>query len=101
MFYRYISENIINYFNKNEHAAGNVDFDYAKLNDDQISDDVISDCIKSKGLFIYPSELFNNVYETYKNNPNDLNVVINDIFQKIEERSLNTTNEKNIKGLLT
>ena len=101
MFYRYISENIINYFNKNEHDAGDVNFDYAKLNDDKIEDVVISDCIKSKGLFIYPSELFNNVYEKYKNNPNDLNVVINDIFQKIEERSLSTTSEKNIKGLLT
>ncbi len=101
MFYRYISENIINYFNKNEHAAGKVDFNYAKLNDDQIEDNVVQDCIKSKGLFIYPSELFNNVYETYKNNPNDLNVVITNIFQKIEERSLGTTSERNIKGLLT
>lgn len=101
MFYRYISENIINYFNKDEHDAGKVDFDYAKFNDDEISDDVVQDCIKSKGLFIYPSELFNNVYETYKNNHNDLNVVITNIFQKIEERSLGTTSERNIKGLLT
>lgn len=101
MFYRYISENIINYFNKIEHDAGQVDFDYSKLNDDQISDEIISDCIKSKGFFIYPSQLFNNVYEKYKNNPNDLNVVINNIFKNIEEHSLSTTSEKNIKGLLT
>lgn len=101
LFYRYISENIINYFNKNEHDAGDVDFDYAKLNDDEISDDVMQDCINSKGFFIYPSELFNNVYEKYKNNPNDLNVVITNIFKNIEERSLHTANEKNIKGLLT
>ena len=101
LFYRYISENIINYFNKNEHAAGNIDFDYVKLNDDEISDDVISDCISSKGFFIYPSELFNNVYEKYKNNPSDLNVVITNIFKNIEERSLNKANEQDIKGLLT
>lgn len=101
LFYRYISENIINHFNKNEHAAGNVDFDYAKLNDDEISDDVISDCINSKGFFIFPSELFNNVYEKYKNNPNDLNVVITNIFKNIDERSLNKANEQDIIGLLT
>ena len=101
LFYRYISENIINYFNKDEHAAGDVDFDYAKLNDDEISDDVISDCINSKGFFIYPSELFNNVYEKYKNNPNDLNVVITNIFKNIEERSLNKASEQDIIGLLT
>ena len=101
MFYRYISENIINYFNKNEHAAGDVNFDYAKLNDDQIEDEVMQDCIKSKGFFIYPSELFNNIYERCKNDPSDLNVVITNIFKNIEEHSLNTPSEKNIKGLLT
>lgn len=33
MFYRYISENITNYINEDEIAAGNIDFDYAKLSD--------------------------------------------------------------------
>ena len=31
MFYRYISENLTNYINADEIAAGNADFDYAKL----------------------------------------------------------------------
>ena len=31
MFYRYISENLTNYINKGEHAAGNTDFDYIAL----------------------------------------------------------------------
>lgn len=30
MFYRYISENLTNYINADEIAAGNADFDYAK-----------------------------------------------------------------------
>ena len=34
MFYRYISENITNYINKGEHDAGVMDFDYAKLSDE-------------------------------------------------------------------
>ena len=33
MFYRYISENLTNYINSNEHKLGNKDFDYAKLDD--------------------------------------------------------------------
>jgi type I restriction-modification system DNA methylase subunit len=33
MFYRYISENLTNYINKGEYAAGNTDFDYIALPD--------------------------------------------------------------------
>ena len=33
MFYRYISENFTAYINEGEHAAGNKDFDYAKMSD--------------------------------------------------------------------
>ena len=35
MFYRYISENLTNYINKGEHAAGNADFDYTVLSDEE------------------------------------------------------------------
>ena len=35
MFYRYISENICNYINSGEHEAGNTDFDYAKMPDEE------------------------------------------------------------------
>ena len=34
MFYRYISENLTNYINAGEAEAGNTDFDYAKLSDE-------------------------------------------------------------------
>ena len=34
MFYRYISENLTNYINRGEHEAGNPDFDYALLSDE-------------------------------------------------------------------
>ena len=33
MFYRYISENLTNYINGGEAAAGNTEFDYTKLSD--------------------------------------------------------------------
>ena len=35
MFYRYISENITNYINAGEMAAGNEDFNYADLSDEE------------------------------------------------------------------
>ena len=35
LFYRYVSENLANYINKNEWASGNTDFDYAKISDEQ------------------------------------------------------------------
>ena len=34
LFYRYISENLTNYINKGELEAGNTDFDYSLLNDE-------------------------------------------------------------------
>ena len=60
MFYRYISENLKNYVNQDEFDAGNLDFDYAKLSDEeafQVKDDLVN----SRGFFILPSELFENV----------------------------------------
>ena len=38
MFYRYISENLTNYINAGEQDAGNTDFDYAKMSDDEAED---------------------------------------------------------------
>ncbi|MBO6179264.1 MAG: type I restriction-modification system subunit M N-terminal domain-containing protein [Selenomonadaceae bacterium] len=35
MFYRYMSDNLTTYINKGEHEAGNLDFDYAKLSDEE------------------------------------------------------------------
>ena len=35
LFYRYISENLTNYINKGEREAGEADFDYAKLSDEE------------------------------------------------------------------
>ena len=34
LFYRYISENLTNYINRGEFEAGNKDFDYSLLNDE-------------------------------------------------------------------
>ena len=60
MFYRYISENLTNYINKDEHDAGNPDFDYTKLDDKQ-AEMARADMVNVKVFFILPSELFCNV----------------------------------------
>ena len=39
MFYRYISENLTNYINAGEQDAGNIDFDYAQMSDDDAEDE--------------------------------------------------------------
>ena len=72
LFYRYISENFTNYVNHGEVEAGNVDFDYIKLSDEE-AEQAREDLIQSKGYFILPSELFCNVREKAANNEN-LNV---------------------------
>ena len=56
MFYRYISENITNYINHDEHEAGNADFDYAELSDEE-AEQARADMVKTKGFFILPSQL--------------------------------------------
>ena len=60
MFYRYISENFAEYINKGEREAGNPDFDYAKMSDEQ-AETAREGLIQEKGFFILPSELFCNV----------------------------------------
>ena len=60
MFYRYISENFAAYINEGEHAAGNTDFDYAKMSDAE-AEPAREGLVQEKGFFILPSELFCNV----------------------------------------
>lgn len=57
LFYRYISENLTNYLNKGEWEAGNIDFDYAKIEDIE-AENARADMVETKGFFILPSELF-------------------------------------------
>ena len=60
LFYRYISENFADYINRDEWDAGNPDFDYALLPDEE-AEQAREDLILTKGFFILPSQLFVNV----------------------------------------
>ncbi|MCG9525473.1 type I restriction-modification system subunit M [Providencia rettgeri] len=93
LFYRFISENFAAYI-----EAGDDSICYASLTDDVITDDIKDDAVKTKGYFIYPSELFCNVAATANTNPN-LNTDLAAIFSSIESSAYGYPSEVDIKGL--
>lgn len=97
LFYRFISENLTNYINAEEHKTGTTEFDYAKLTDDQ-AEFGRKDTVHEKGFYILPSELFVNVQKVAKNDDN-LNETLSGIFRNIELSAQGTDSEDDIKGL--
>jgi type I restriction enzyme M protein len=97
LFYRYISENITAYINAGEWEAGNTEFDYAKLSDEE-AEQAREDLVKTKGFFILPSELFENVRARAKDDEN-LNETLEQVFSNIEASAQGTESEDNFKGL--
>ena len=97
LFYRYISENLASYINKDEIEAGNPDFDYAKLPDEN-AERARDDLVKTKGFFILPSELFMNVRKCAPFDDN-LNETLEKVFRNIEASAQGTDSEYDFKGL--
>jgi type I restriction enzyme M protein len=97
LFYRFISENLITYINRNQHEAGEKNFDYEDLSD-EVAEKAREQIVDEKGFFILPSELFNNVAENAKNDE-DLNVTLENVFRDIEKSAQGKESEGNLKGL--
>ncbi|MDR0310995.1 MAG: type I restriction-modification system subunit M, partial [Acidobacteriota bacterium] len=97
LFYRYISENLTAYINEGEHAAGDTAFNYAALSDSE-AEQARDDLVKTKGFFIFPSELFENVRKSAADDEN-LNEALESIFKDIESSAQGTDSEANFKGL--
>jgi type I restriction enzyme M protein len=93
LFYRFISENFTNYI-----EGGDENVDYASFPDDKISSEIKDDAVKTKGYFIYPSQLFVNVAKTANTNSN-LNTDLKAIFDAIESSANGYPSEQDIKGL--
>lgn len=93
LFYRFISENFTDYI-----EGGDDRINYASLPDNIITPEIKDDAVKTKGYFIYPSQLFVNVVKTANTNPN-LNTDLKAIFDSIESSANGYASEKNIKGL--
>lgn len=98
LFYRFISENITEFFNYAEHEAGDLEFDYAKISDEEAEEDFRSNTVEDKGFFILPSQLFENVVKNAKDNEN-LNTDLANIFKEIEASAIGFPSEDDIKGL--
>lgn len=101
LFYRYISENLCNYINDNERSEGNKSpqFDYAELTDSEAipARDFM---IRTKGFFIFPSELFENVRKSAgEGNIDNLNEQLEQAFKNIEASAKGTESEEDVEGL--
>ncbi len=93
LFYRFISENFTDYI-----EAGDESIDYASLPDSVITPEIRADAVKTKGYFIYPSQLFVNVVANAHNNES-LNTDLAKIFAEIENSASGYPSEEDIKGL--
>ena len=93
LFYRFISENFKNYIENGDDSV-----DYATLSDDVITPEIKEDAIKTKGYFIYPSELFQNIAKNAFTNET-LNTDLAQIFRNIENSASGYASEHDIKGL--
>lgn len=97
MFYRYISEYICNYINEGEIEAGNNNFDYANMKDEDAME-AKEGLIEEIGFFILPSELFINV-KNRASNDEKLNETLENVFRHIEESAKGTESEGGFTGL--
>ena len=97
LFYRYISENLSAYVDREEHAAGNANFRYAGLSDTD-AESARGDLVRTKGFFILPSQLFENVRARAAKDEN-LNETLSAIFRAIEASSQGTESEDDFRGL--
>lgn len=93
LFYRFISENFALYIEADDDTIH-----YAKLADSVITPEIKDDAVKTKGYFIYPSQLFVNVAETANTNES-LNTDLAKIFTAIESSANGYPSEGDIKGL--
>jgi type I restriction enzyme M protein len=97
LFYRFISENLTAYLNEQERAAGSPDFDYAALAGSDAEFGRAS-TVEEKGFYILPSDLFGNVRERARHDP-DLNETLAKVFRHIEASARGTASEDDFKGL--
>lgn len=93
LFYRFISENFSSYIEADDESIV-----YADLDDSIITPEIKIDAIKTKGYFIYPSQLFVNIAKTANENES-LNTDLAKIFSEIEKSATGYDSEQDIKGL--
>ncbi|MDI1494691.1 MAG: type I restriction-modification system subunit M [Candidatus Liberibacter asiaticus] len=103
LFYRFISENLASHLNKQEHESGDKNFNYATTIDDNQAESKRDDIVQEKGFFIPPSGLFDNIRKAANTDKGkeELNKTLKTVFDNIENSSLGTKSEKNMRGLFS
>ena len=97
LFYRYISENLAGYINMGEWETGQSDFQYALLSDKE-AEHARAELVETKGFFILPSELFQNVHSRAASDEN-LNETLEKVFKNIESSAQGADSEDDFRGL--
>ena len=99
IFYRFISENICDYFNQRMHDLGYAHFNYADMKDEEAQGGK-QDAVQTKGFFMLPSQLFQNVVKNAEKDEN-LNEHLTAIFRSIEASAQGTESEDDLRGLFS
>lgn len=95
VFYKFISESFID-------SQGKIfgDFSYAERSDDAVLPLIKEATIRSKGFFLYPSQLFVNVVKNI-DKYSDIAVTLDTIFKAFEDSAIGYPSEEAVKGLLS
>lgn len=94
LFYRFLSEKFSTYY-----MGNGTDFrDYENYEEENITEDIKKDAIETLGYFIYPHQLFANVFKHEIKNEN-LYIKINEVLSAIENSSNGYDSEKDFKGI--
>ncbi len=106
LFYRHLSEALAKYIDDGEHAAGDPDFSFAALSDEdaEMDDETLSATIDEAGFYIEPSKLFCNVRAAAhekkgRKEDANLNVILANIFKDIESSAVGHPSEQDFRGL--
>lgn len=99
LFYRFLSEDLTEFINTQEQAAGEDDFNYANL-DDETADRARLTTIDEKGYFLLPSQLYAAVQAGAGDDEN-LNETLVAVFKGVEATAAGTPSEHVYKGLFS
>lgn len=99
LFYRFLSEDLAQFINAAERAAGADDFDYAAL-DDGTAEMARHDAIEEKGYFLLPSQLYGTVQAGAAKDEN-LNETLSALFKAVEATAVGSPSEDVYKGLFS
>lgn len=99
LFYRFLSEDLVEFINAEERAAGIIDFDYAEL-DDETAEMARPDAIEEKGYFLLPSQLYGTVQAGAAKDEN-LNETLSAVFKAVESTAVGSPSEDVYKGLFS